>query len=116
MNPAVLDAFALAIIAGEAPPAIVGLRGREPDLALARGSATAIAAAAAVLGSVVPTVAAYVAESSFHQPSWQSAYWGPNYARLKEIKQQFDPGGLFFVHHGVGSEDWSADGFTRLLQ
>jgi len=25
-----------------------------------------------------------------------------------------DPDGLFFVHHGVGSEDWSADGFTRL--
>ena len=22
--------------------------------------------------------------------------------------------GLFFVHHGVGSEEWSADGFTRL--
>jgi hypothetical protein len=23
------------------------------------------------------------------------------------------PEGLFFVHHGVGSQDWSADGFTR---
>jgi hypothetical protein len=22
--------------------------------------------------------------------------------------------GFFFVHHGVGSEDWSADGFTRV--
>jgi hypothetical protein len=22
--------------------------------------------------------------------------------------------GLFFVHHGVASEDWSADGFTRV--
>ena len=27
---------------------------------------------------------------------------------------KYDPTGLLFVHHGVGSEDWSADGFTRL--
>ena len=30
------------------------------------------------------------------------------------MKDKIDPDGLFFVHHGVGSEDWSADGFTRL--
>jgi hypothetical protein len=29
-------------------------------------------------------------------------------------EKRYDPTGLFFVHHGVGSEDWSADGFTRL--
>jgi hypothetical protein len=27
---------------------------------------------------------------------------------------KYDADGLFFVHHGVGSEDWSADGFTRI--
>ena len=27
---------------------------------------------------------------------------------------RYDPDGLFFVHHGVGSEGWSEDGFTRL--
>jgi len=116
MNPAVLDAFALAIIAGEAPPAIVGLAGREPNLALARRDAKAIASATAVLKSVVPAADAYVAESSFFQPDWQRAYWGPHYERLKSIKRQLDPDGLFIVHHGVGSEDWSPDGFTRLAQ
>jgi hypothetical protein len=30
------------------------------------------------------------------------------------VKEKYDPDGLFFVHHGVGSERWSADGFTRL--
>jgi hypothetical protein len=30
------------------------------------------------------------------------------------VKRQYDPTGLFFVHHGVGSEEWSADGFARL--
>ena len=45
---------------------------------------------------------------------WQRAYWGPNYPKLLEIKKKYDPTGLFFVHNGVGSEEWSADGFTRL--
>ena len=31
-----------------------------------------------------------------------------------QVKDKVDPEGLFFVHHGVGSEDWSPDGFTRL--
>jgi hypothetical protein len=31
------------------------------------------------------------------------------------VKDQYDPEGLFFVHHGVGSERWSADGFTKLV-
>jgi hypothetical protein len=30
------------------------------------------------------------------------------------VKKKYDPSGLFIVHHGVGSEEWSADGFTRL--
>jgi hypothetical protein len=33
---------------------------------------------------------------------------------LQTVKTKHDPMGLFFVHHGVGSEEWSADGFTRL--
>jgi hypothetical protein len=37
----------------------------------------------------------------------------PSYSRLLEIKQRYDPDGLFVVHHGVGSEVWSPDGFTK---
>jgi hypothetical protein len=29
------------------------------------------------------------------------------------VKEKYDPTGLFFVHNGVGSEEWSEDGFVR---
>ena len=62
---------------------------------------------------VAPGAGSYVSESDYFQPDWQTAFWGTNYARLAAIKGKYDPEGLFFVHHGVGSEAWSADGFTR---
>jgi FAD/FMN-containing dehydrogenase len=114
MNPAVLDAFALAIVASEGPPAYPGLRGHEPDLADARRNAEKVGKAMAALRKVVPDAGSYVAESSYFESDWQKSYWGSNYARLRAIKTKYDPAGLFFVHHGVGSEAWSADGFTKL--
>ena len=53
-------------------------------------------------------------ESNFFERSWQQSFWGSNYSKLQAVKAKYDPTGLFFVHHGVGSEGWSADGFTRL--
>ena len=43
----------------------------------------------------------------------KSSLKGPIIIGLRAIKKKYDPTGLFFVHHGVGSEEWSADGFTR---
>lgn len=64
------------------------------------------------LRKIAPDSGSYVSESNFFNRSWQRDYWGKNYSRLRAIKGRCDPDGLFFVHHGVGSEDWSADGFT----
>jgi hypothetical protein len=114
MNPAVLDAFALAIIVGGGPPAFPGIAGHEPDMATARTQAGKIAKSTDELRAIVPDAGSYVSEGNFFDTSWQRSYWGPNYPRLKEVKSKYDPDGLFFVHHGVGSEEWSADGFTRL--
>jgi FAD/FMN-containing dehydrogenase len=113
MNPAVIDAFALAIIAGGGPPAYPGIPGHQPDLIAARKNAAEIDQAMDELRKIVPDAGSYVSESNYFERSWQQSFWGPNYARLLQVKTKYDPTSLFFVHHGVGSEEWSADGFTR---
>jgi len=114
MNPKALDAFALAIIGGEGPPAYPGLAGHSPDLAAARKSAAEVGSAMAALKRLASDGGCYFAESNFFERGWAEAYWGRNYQRLAAVKQKYDPAGLFFVHHGVGSEAWSPDGFTRV--
>ena len=114
MNPAVVDAFALAMSGAGGPPSYPGVPGHEPDEAVARSQAAAVEAAMDKLRKLLPRVGACVWESDYFQPNWQDAFWGENYPRLRAVKDKYDPAGLFFVWHGVGSEDWSADGFTRL--
>jgi hypothetical protein len=111
-NPQVLDAFALAITGAEGPPAYVGLAGAQTNLGVARYEAGKIELATNELRRVAPGAGAYVSESNFFQPDWQAAFWGANHAKLAEVKHRYDPNGLFFVRHGVGSETWSDDGFT----
>jgi hypothetical protein len=112
-NPDVLDAFMLVIVAGEGPPAYPGLAGHEPDLANARNEAAQIGRAMDELRKIAPAAGCYVAESDYFETNWQKSYWGPNYPRLLAIKRKYDPQGLFFVRHGVGTEAWSDDGFSR---
>ena len=112
-NPAVLDAFALAIIGNAGDPAYQGLETRV-DEQRARNGADRVNAAYERLTKVVPNAGAYVSESDYFQRDWQQAFWGSNYRRLAAAKRRYDPDGLFIVHHGVGSENWSPDGFTRV--
>ncbi|HJR53541.1 MAG TPA: FAD-binding oxidoreductase [Gemmatimonadota bacterium] len=101
MNPAVLDAFALAIVAGEGPPAFAGIGGHEPDLARGHRSAGRINAAMGELLRVAPDSGSYLSESDYFETDWQRSYWGSNYPRLAEVKRTYDPAGLFSVHNGV---------------
>jgi FAD/FMN-containing dehydrogenase len=114
MNPAVVDAFALLITGGSGQPAYPGVPGHEPDAAAARTQAEAVDKTMDEIRKLLPRVGSYVWETDYFQPHWQEAFWGDNYERLLAVKTKYDPDGLFFLHHGVGSEDWSADGFTRL--
>lgn len=90
-----------------------GIAGHEPDLADGRADAAAIERAMVPIRRVAPGAGSYVAESNYFESNWQRSFWGENYPRLLAIKNHYDRDGLFIVHHGVGSEGWSADGFTR---
>jgi FAD/FMN-containing dehydrogenase len=113
-NPAVLTGFALAIAANGQGPAYPGIPGHEPSVDEGRKAAQRVHQCMDQLRAIVPNPGAYVSESNYFEKGWQQAYWGSNYPRLAEIKRKYDPDGLFFVHNGVGSEQWSPDGFTKL--
>jgi FAD/FMN-containing dehydrogenase len=106
-NPSMLGAFALVIIAGSGDPVYPGVPGHAPNEGEATEAARRIRSAMAEIRKLVPDPGSYVSESNYFEKDWQRAFWGRNYARLRRIKQKYDPGGLFFVHHGVGSEDRS---------
>ncbi|MGZ3898309.1 MAG: FAD-dependent oxidoreductase [Flavisolibacter sp.] len=114
INPAVLDAFALAIISGGSEPAFKDMPGQGPDKHTAHLEAGSIHQSMEELLKIVPKPGSYVSEGDFFEKNWKGSFWGGNYSRLTRVKNKYDPHGLFFVHHGVGSEEWSADGFTRL--
>jgi FAD/FMN-containing dehydrogenase len=113
-HPQVLDAFALAICASSGDPAFPGMPNAHPELAKARREAATIDKAMDALRAVAPGAGSYVSESDYFLRDWQQGFWGSHYAKLAAVKRKYDPDGLFFVHHGVGSEAWSEDGFTRL--
>ena len=110
----VLDAFALAIVADGEKPCYPGIPGHEPSVAEGRKAAARIDQCVNQLRAVAGDNGAYVSESNYFQKNFQQAYWGTNYPRLAEIKRKYDPDSLFFVHNGVGSEQWSSDGFEKL--
>jgi FAD/FMN-containing dehydrogenase len=113
MNPDVADAFALAITAALVPSKFPE---QAPDnLSVPRYQAGRIAAAMTALKAAAPDAGCYLNECDYFLADWQKGIWGEaNWRRLSAIKRRYDPDGLFIVHHGVGSEHWSADGFTRL--
>jgi len=114
MNPAVLDAFALAIAAAGDQAVYPGIPGFEPDIANGRQEAAAVTAGMAALKAFRDQPASYLNETDYFEADWQTAFWGDHYARLLRVKERYDPNGLFFVHHGVGTENVSVDGSSSL--
>ena len=49
----------------------------------------------------------YFSESAFeiggaNGGTWQNRYWGPNYAKLLQVKKVYDPNNVFWCRHCVG--------------
>ncbi|KAI0061851.1 FAD-binding domain-containing protein [Artomyces pyxidatus] len=58
---------------------------------------------------------AYSNEADVQEPNFQETFFGPNYARLSEVKAAYDPHDLFIVGAGVGSERWDKEGMCRVV-
>jgi hypothetical protein len=56
------------------------------------------------LRNLSPDTGAYFNEADFNQLDWQWAFFGENYARLKDIKGKYDPNNTFWCRQCVGSE------------
>lgn len=59
-----------------------------------------------LLTDLSPDSGAYLNEADWNQPDWQSTFYGDNYPLLHQIKQEFDPDGVFYARTAVGSEAW----------
>ncbi|KAI1453540.1 FAD-binding domain-containing protein [Annulohypoxylon moriforme] len=68
------------------------------------------------LRSLAPESGAYLNEANIYEPGWQWSFYGQNYARLREIKDKYDPEGLLWCRQCVGSEDWVQTKDGKLCQ
>jgi hypothetical protein len=62
------------------------------------------------LRELEPDSGAYMSESDPTELDWQQSKYGINYKRLLQIKQKWDPNGIFWCSQCVGSELWELRG------
>jgi len=55
-------------------------------------------------------------QGDVNEPDWQDAFWGSNYKKLFDIKEKYDPGGVFWAKSTPGSEKWALEGEKRLCR
>ncbi|GKZ34192.1 hypothetical protein AbraIFM66950_004376 [Aspergillus brasiliensis] len=60
-----------------------------------------------LLEALAPNSGAYMNEGNFQQPHWKKAFYGANYDRLLQVKNKYDPNGLFYALKAVGSDAWT---------
>ncbi|KAH7057163.1 hypothetical protein B0J12DRAFT_774839 [Macrophomina phaseolina] len=68
------------------------------------------------LRQLAPDSGAYWNEADTEEPNWQWAFYGPNYAKLRNVKQEYDPRTLLWCDKCVGSEAWFEEDDGRLCQ
>jgi hypothetical protein len=57
-----------------------------------------------------PKAGSYMSEGDPNEPEWQQSFFGCKYSKLYQLKQKWDPTGLFYANRAVGSEDWYIEG------
>ena len=59
-------------------------------------------------------LSAVFARADFRDPDWKEAFYGVNYATLKDIKDKYDPMQVFYGLTAVGSDEWVVQPDGRL--
>lgn len=67
-----------------------------------------------IIEAATPGSGAYMNEADWAQPNFQDVFFGRNYAKLLEVKQKWDPTGLFYAVAAVGSEAYTTTEDGRL--
>ncbi|RMY94202.1 hypothetical protein D0861_01490, partial [Hortaea werneckii] len=70
----------------------------------------------AALRSLAPDSGAYFNEHDPNEPDWRYTLFGDNYPRLQGLKRRFDPDGMQYCHHCVGSDEWTLGKDGRLCR
>jgi FAD/FMN-containing dehydrogenase len=104
LNPAVFNNAGFVTLGSWVQYKYVGVKGHEPDMALAAKEFEGVNRAMAFIKQATPTGGSYTNEGDFFEKKWQLEFWGNNYPKLLSIKKKYDPTNLFHVHNGVGSE------------
>ncbi|PQE23176.1 FAD binding domain-containing protein [Rutstroemia sp. NJR-2017a BVV2] len=68
------------------------------------------------LDNLTPSPAAYLNEADFNHPDWQRVFYGENYAKLRAVKNKYDPEGVLGGQTAVGSESWAVGEDGRLCR
>ncbi|KAK4671891.1 hypothetical protein QC764_609650 [Podospora pseudoanserina] len=69
------------------------------------------------LDAATPGGGCYLNEANFEQEDWQEQFYGlENYKKLRNVKDTWDPTGVFYALTAVGSEDWELDGDGRVCR
>lgn len=66
------------------------------------------------MAGLTPGGGSYLNEADVQDPDFQSAFYGDNYNALLEVKDKYDPQGVFYAKTAVGSERWQEDRDGRL--
>lgn len=104
LNPAVFNNTAFVTLGDWQQAVYPGIRGHQPDRSEAQEQFDGVSGAMDFIKAATPGGGSYANEGSYFTKEWQSEFWGANYPRLLSIKKKYDPGNLFRVHLGVGSE------------
>ncbi|KAH7088379.1 hypothetical protein FB567DRAFT_620770 [Paraphoma chrysanthemicola] len=69
-----------------------------------------------LLKSLAPESGSYQNEGDPFDPNWQYDFFGKNYAKLKEVKERYDPESVLWCISCVGSKEWAPDEKGRLCR